>query len=78
MKSCKDTKKNLRVQSVQGFSGTGSFRGRVPNRNPGYCSFDAHTETAVRDAAEFTQIQIPLERLFGQAVLVNTLQQEFV
>src|SRR5947209_19176484 len=45
---------------------------------PGNGTFNAHAESAVRNAAELSQIQIPLESLFRQSVFVDTLAQSFI
>src|SRR5579872_1241231 len=46
--------------------------------DPGDRALNAHTEATVRYAAEFAQVEVPLERFFRQAVLVNALQQQIV
>src|SRR5260370_577735 len=41
-------------------------------------ALNTHTKPTVRNAAVFAQIQIPLERVFRQAVFANALQQMIV
>src|SRR6266446_5168992 len=41
-------------------------------------SLDAHAEATVWNAAVLAQVKIPLEGLFRQIVLVDTLQQQFM
>src|SRR5579864_9750721 len=45
---------------------------------PGHGTLDAHAEAGVGDAAELAQVEIPLERFFGQAVLVDSLEQQLI
>src|SRR6185295_10640281 len=46
--------------------------------NPAHDAFDSHAEAAVRNAAEFAQVKVPLESLFGKAMLLNPLYQQIV
>src|SRR5580698_2487610 len=67
-----------RVQPIQHSWERNRFAHVLEAADPGYGALDAHTEASVRDAAELAQIEIPLERFFGQIMLVNALQQQFV
>ena len=50
-------------------------RNRLPHvlqpADPGHGAFDSHAETAVGHAAEFAQVKVPLESLFGKAVFAE-------
>jgi hypothetical protein len=47
----------------------------VEAANPGDRAFDAHSKSGVRNPAVFSQIEIPLERRLGQAMLVDPLKE---
>src|SRR5690606_38074288 len=46
--------------------------------DPGHHAFDAHPEASVRDAAEATQIEVPLERFAGQVMRLDPRQQQVI
>jgi len=56
------------------FAGKELSRARVRGRRSRLLPVRSHAKAGVRDAAVFSQIQIPLECFFRQAVFVNALQ----
>src|SRR5947207_2847036 len=44
--------------------------------HPGHETLDAHAEAGVRDAAEFSKIDVPVESLAGEVVLFQPLEQQ--
>src|SRR5579859_3612224 len=68
----------LRVEPVQHSRERNCLTNVLEAADPGDGALNAHAEASMRDAAELAQIEIPFESFFGQAVLVNALQQQFV
>jgi hypothetical protein len=50
----------------------------VQAADPGYCSFYAHAEAAVGDAAVAAQVEIPLEGFEGKIVVFDTALEELI
>src|SRR5262245_35364923 len=48
----------------------------VDAAEPRHDALDPHAEAGVRERAEAAQVEVPAERLLGQAVLVDALQQQ--
>src|SRR5271163_3973366 len=46
--------------------------------DPRHGPLDAHAEAGVRNAAVLAELKIPLERFFGQIVLMNSLEQQLI
>ncbi len=53
-----------RIQTVQHSWKRDGLADVFETTDPGYRSFDSHAEAAVRDAAEFSEVEIPLKRFF--------------
>src|ERR1700680_3622389 len=70
--------KFLRVEPVQHSGKRNGLAHVFQAANPGHGALNAHAEAAMGHAAKFAQVEIPLERFFGQVVFVNALQQQFV
>ena len=47
----------------------------LKSADPAYCSFEAQSESGMRDGAKPTKIQIPLECLLREIVRFDTLQE---
>ena len=58
------------------------IRNRFPHvfeaAHPRDASLDSHPEASVRDGAEATQIEIPLERLHRETVFLDALHEQIV
>src|SRR5271157_4730215 len=68
----------LRIQPVQRAGEWNCLTHVLQAADPGYGALNTHAESRVGHAAILAQVQVPLERLFRQAVLVNTLHQQLI
>src|SRR5208283_3990336 len=68
----------LGIQSVQRPREGNGLSNVLQAADPGHCALNAHAESRVRHTAVLAQVEIPLERLFRQAMLVNALKQKLI
>src|ERR1035437_10008174 len=67
----------LRVQPVQHPRERDGLANVLQPADPGYAALDSHAEPAVRHGPVLTQIDVPIERLLGQMMLLDALEQQF-
>jgi len=68
----------LRVQPVQHSREWDRFADVFEPADPGDSTLESHAEPSVRNTADLAQVQLPLESFFGQAVLVDPLEQQII